>query len=155
MLDSLVAAVDNKVRYTRHHSEDVTRHALMMAESLDIPDEASVRRAIISHHEHWDGTGFPAGLRGLDIPQLGRILAVADADWAMTSDRPYRKALTQEQALDEIRRGSGRQFDPQIVGALLHTYDGDEQDGSGRARDDARRDAAGESVGVSTGDGLV
>ena len=69
-------------------------------------------------HEHYDGTGYPDGLTGDHIPLASRILLVADAFDAMTSDRPYRAAQSMEEALDELRRNSGRQFDPRCVDAL-------------------------------------
>jgi response regulator RpfG family c-di-GMP phosphodiesterase len=68
-----------------------------------------------THHERWDGRGYPRRLAGTDIPLEGRIVAVADVFDALTSDRPYRPALSTEAALDFIRAGSGRAFDPQIV----------------------------------------
>ena len=71
-----------------------------------------------SHHERWDGAGYPRGLRGEEIPLAARIFAIADSFDAMTSDRPYRSALEPEQAVDEIRRGSGTQFDPACVRAF-------------------------------------
>ena len=71
-----------------------------------------------SHHERWDGGGYPRGLRGEEIPLAARIFAIADSFDAMTSDRPYRSALEPEQAVDEIRRGSGTQFDPACVRAF-------------------------------------
>lgn len=71
------------------------------------------------HHERWDGTGYPDGLRGEEIPLTSRIVAVADAFDALTSDRPYRDRRTREQALEEIERGAGGQFDPEAVRALL------------------------------------
>lgn len=67
------------------------------------------------HHESWDGTGYPKGLKGEEIPFYSRIITVADAYDAMTSTRPYRKAKTHAEALEELRRMSGRQFDPKIV----------------------------------------
>jgi len=67
------------------------------------------------HHEWYNGSGYPDGLRGEDIPLGARILAVVDAYDAMTTDRPYRKALAQEEAVAELKRGSGTQFDPQIA----------------------------------------
>lgn len=73
---------------------------------------------VLYHHEHFDGGGYPEGLSGEAIPIGARILAVADAYDAMTSDRPYRTALSREEALDELRRCSGRQFDPNIVEAF-------------------------------------
>jgi HD-GYP domain-containing protein (c-di-GMP phosphodiesterase class II) len=67
------------------------------------------------HHERWDGTGYPDGLQGERIPLGARIIAVADAFDAMTSDRVYRAALSVDEAIAELRKGRGTQFDPQIV----------------------------------------
>jgi HD-GYP domain-containing protein (c-di-GMP phosphodiesterase class II) len=77
------------------------------------------RRFIRHHHERWDGKGYPDGLAGEDIPLGARIIAVADSYDAMTSDRPYRKALPHEVALIELQRSAGAQFDPVIVTAFL------------------------------------
>jgi putative nucleotidyltransferase with HDIG domain len=74
--------------------------------------------AVMYHHERFDGEGYPLGMSGLQIPLSARILAVADALDAMTYDRPYRRAFSVEQALRELARCSGTQFDPQIVEAL-------------------------------------
>lgn len=74
---------------------------------------------IISHHERFDGTGYPNGIKGVDVPLEARMFAVIDTYDAMTSDRPYRKALTPEIAREEIIRCSGSQFDPQIVESFL------------------------------------
>ena len=71
------------------------------------------------HHEHFDGTGYPFGLVGEAIPRGARIISVADAFNAMTSDRPYRKALSLEAATQELIDNSGTQFDPEIVSAFL------------------------------------
>ena len=71
------------------------------------------------HHEAWDGSGYPRGLAGEDIPRLGRIVAIADAFDAMTSDRAYRKALPHEAAVAELKRCAGTQFDPNIVEIFL------------------------------------
>lgn len=76
-------------------------------------------RVARTHHERWDGGGYPDGLEGEEIPLVGRVVAVADAYAAMTHDRPYREARDPEAALDEIREGRGTQFDPQVVDALL------------------------------------
>ncbi len=89
----------------------------------EIPDLAEVIEAIRTHHERWDGRGYPQGLKGENIPLTGRILAVADTYSAMTSDRPYRKALTRQQARAELERVSGTQLDPQIVRVLLTILD--------------------------------
>ena len=72
----------------------------------------------LRHHERWDGKGYPDGLAGEDIPLSARLFSVCDTYDAMTSDRPYRRALTHEQAVAEIRRLAGTQFDPRVVEAL-------------------------------------
>ncbi len=75
--------------------------------------------AIYHHHEQYDGSGYPLGLKGEEIPLEARILAVADTYDAMTSDRPYRAALSHEIAIAELRRCAGTQFDPRIVGVFI------------------------------------
>ena len=75
-----------------------------------------------SHHEHYDGTGYPDGLAGEKIPIEARIMAVADAFDAMTSTRPYREALPEEDALAELKRNAGTHFDPRVVGAFEEIY---------------------------------
>jgi HD-GYP domain-containing protein (c-di-GMP phosphodiesterase class II) len=74
---------------------------------------------IRSHHERWDGSGYPRGLAGEDIPLAARIFAVVDSFDAMTSDRPYRQAMSEGYALDQIRDGAASQFDPDVVTAFL------------------------------------
>jgi putative two-component system response regulator len=74
-----------------------------------------------THHERWDGTGYPAGLAGEAIPLVGRIVAVADVFDALTHDRPYKSAWPVEQALAEIQVSAGSQFDPRVVAAFLTT----------------------------------
>jgi HD-GYP domain-containing protein (c-di-GMP phosphodiesterase class II) len=81
----------------------------------------SVGHTIRSCHERYDGTGYPDGLTGDEIPLVARIVACCDAYNAMTTDRPYRPALTREVALDELEKNSGTQFDPVIVEALIAT----------------------------------
>ncbi|MGB4548946.1 MAG: HD domain-containing phosphohydrolase [Syntrophales bacterium] len=73
------------------------------------------RKIIRHHHERWDGKGYPDGLAGEQIPFFARLLAVADAFDAMTTDRPYRKAMTRKEAVAELKKNEGRQFDPQMV----------------------------------------
>lgn len=74
---------------------------------------------ILKHHERWDGKGYPLGIAGYDIPLECRILSIVDSFDAMTSDRPYRKALSLEAAIAELKRNSGTQFDPMIVGEFV------------------------------------
>ncbi len=178
MLGSLVTIVDNKDRYTRHHSEEVTEFAIRLGKTLGlsdesqrvlrvagllhdvgkigvpdrilrkpgkmtgeeyevikqhsllgdaiiaaIPDLAEIRSAVAGHHERYDGKGYPYGLAGEKIPLLARILAVSDSYSAMITDRPYRKALTDERARQELIDGKGGQFDPTCVDAFLRALD--------------------------------
>ena len=74
-----------------------------------------VNEIILSHHEHYDGHGYPRGLAGEEIPLASRILALVDAFEAMTLGRPYRDSVPEVEALAEIRRCSGTQFDPRVV----------------------------------------
>jgi ribonuclease P protein subunit RPR2 len=100
--------------------ELMRQHTLIGSELLDgIPLLAGEGLGVVrSHHERWDGAGYPDGLAGGEIPSAARIFAVADALDAMTSDRPYRKALTWESAVDEIAEQRGRHFDPDVVDAF-------------------------------------
>jgi diguanylate cyclase (GGDEF)-like protein/PAS domain S-box-containing protein len=83
------------------------------------PQLLSIAELILTHHEHWDGGGYPQGLSGEAIPLLSRIIALVDAYDVMTQDRPYRKAISRSEALDEIRRCAGSQFDPRITGIFI------------------------------------
>jgi putative nucleotidyltransferase with HDIG domain len=88
-----------------------------------IPDLAPTIPIVRSHHERWDGKGYPDGLAGEDISHLARIVAVADAFDAMTSDRPYRRGMPVDVAFAEIQKQSGQQFDPGCAHAFLSIYD--------------------------------
>jgi HD-GYP domain-containing protein (c-di-GMP phosphodiesterase class II) len=78
---------------------------------------------VLYHHERWDGLGYPTGRAGTEIPLEARILAVTDSFDAMTSDRPYRAALTHEQAIAELERCSGSQFDPDVALVFLEAWE--------------------------------
>jgi len=95
-------------------------------------DLAHVAHLILHHHEWWDGSGYPAGLKGEEIPLECRILAIADAYDAMRSDRPYKKAQSHEWAVAELRRCAGTQFDPVLVERFIATM-GNLQAASGDA----------------------
>ena len=177
MLDALVAAVDNKDRYTRQHSEDVCRYVMEMARALGldeaqqqivktaallhdvgkigVPDrilrkpgpltdaefEAVMQHpmmgaiivgavpgfeetldAVRHHHERWDGGGYPFGLRGTEIPLMARMMAVADAFSAMTTDRPYRRGMAECKALSILQDGAGTQWDAECVAAFVSAH---------------------------------
>jgi diguanylate cyclase (GGDEF)-like protein len=174
VFEGLLVTVDTKDHYTRAHSEDVTGHALFLADVLALTDEerrllrlagllhdigkigipdgilrkpapltgeeydivkqhvalgdaivgavpqlAEVRAGVRHHHERWDGTGYLDGLRGDAIPRLARILAVADAYSAMTTTRPYRKALSPDEALARVAQAAGSQLDPDLAMAFV------------------------------------
>lgn len=87
------------------------------------PDLSGIADLILKHHECWDGSGYPLGLAGEDIPIECRILAIIDAYDAMTNDRPYAKAKSRQEALDEIRNAAGSQFDPSLVEIFLNLVD--------------------------------
>lgn len=102
---------------------DVLKHPAMGCAFLaNIPELSEIASIVRHHHEHFDGTGYPDGLQGSAIPLLSRIIAVADAYEAMTSERPYRQAKTHDQAAEELRRHSGKQFDESLVEHLLASF---------------------------------
>jgi HD-GYP domain-containing protein (c-di-GMP phosphodiesterase class II) len=78
---------------------------------------------VLYHHERWDGEGYPSRRSGTEVPLEARILAVVDSYDAMTSDRPYRAALSPELAVDEIARCAGTQFDPDVAAAFLAAWE--------------------------------
>ncbi len=92
---------------------EILEHVRQLRESIP---------GVKSHHEQLDGTGYPDGLKGDEIPVLARIVAVADTFDAMTTDRPYRKAMEKEAAVKELKRCSGTQFDEKAVEAFLQAY---------------------------------
>ena len=83
------------------------------------------------HHEHFDGTGYPAGLKGEEIPLLARILTAADSFEAMTADRPYRRGFSEQEAIDELMRCSGTQFDPRVIETLVQIVDEERREAAG------------------------
>ena len=85
----------------------------------NVPSLVPCISGILYHHERWDGTGYPEGLKGEGIPLEARILAIADAFCAMASARPYRKAFSHEKAMEELRNGAGTQFDPKLIEVFI------------------------------------
>ena len=176
MLDALIAAVDNKDRYTRKHSEEVLAYSIDICRELGLPEDIQQDTAVAAllhdvgkigvpdpilrkpsrltpeefeiikqhvtmgaiivqavpgfemtldairhHHERWDGGGYPNGMRGEEIPMMARIIGVADAFSAMTTDRPYRKGMTPEVALEVLYEGIEAQWDAECVRALARS----------------------------------
>jgi PAS domain S-box-containing protein len=108
---------DNEWIIMREHpkiSYQLLSKVMYLKPALDIP---------YCHHEHWDGSGYPRGLKGEEIPLAARLFTVVDVYDALTSDRPYRKAWTREQALKHIKAEAGKQFDPKVVKLFLKTLD--------------------------------
>lgn len=87
------------------------------------PDLIPIADWILKHHEWWNGKGYPLGIKGEDIPLECRILAITDAYDAMTNDRPYRKAMSHQEAIDEIKLKAGIQFDPEVVPIFINIFD--------------------------------
>jgi len=114
------ALLDKAGPLTHAERRLMRRHTVIGSDLLaEVPLLAGEGVQVVrSHHERWDGQGYPDGLVGEEIPVGARILAVADALDAMTSDRPYREHLSWDEACDEILRGSGSQFDPKVVSAF-------------------------------------
>ena len=94
-------------------------HAVVGAWMVSAVGNADVIAAVRHHHEHWDGSGYPDGLAGSNIPLFARIIAVADAYDALNSTRPYRAGCGRERAVEVLRAEAGRQFDPHVVEAFL------------------------------------
>jgi putative two-component system response regulator len=101
---------------------DEIREHPWLGERIVAPVEALgglARQVIACHHERWDGSGYPRGLRGAEIPLAARIFSVVDAFDAITNDQPYRDALSVEAAREEIRAKAGLDFDPEVAAAFL------------------------------------
>lgn len=104
---------DEEWTQMRKHTEIGYRIAMSSPELISIADY------ILTHHEHWDGKGYPQGLSGTAIPLISRILSVVDAYDAMTKDRVYRKAMSKDHAIEELKANAGSQFDPTVVGVFI------------------------------------
>lgn len=107
-------------KLTPYEYQVVKRHPIYAYEWLLSQKDFQPAKVIpLFHHERWDGGGYPYGLKGKDIPLFARLVAVVDVWDAITSDRPYRKAMGEQQGLDLIVSQSGKQFDPEIVELFL------------------------------------
>ncbi|HOV63724.1 MAG TPA: HD domain-containing phosphohydrolase, partial [Spirochaetia bacterium] len=118
-------------KLTPDEFERIKTHSLLGGEALGDVDKQLKQKSFLTmgkqiayyHHERWDGTGYPNGLKGKDIPLSARIVAIADVYDALTSDRPYKKAFTHEEAVKTIQEESGKQFDPDIVDAFTKNHE--------------------------------
>ncbi|MBC7339097.1 MAG: HD-GYP domain-containing protein [Firmicutes bacterium] len=111
---------------------EMQMHVLLGAEIVErISLLGEGTKWVMHHHERFDGLGFPGGLHGEEIPLGARIIAVADAYDALTSDRPYKKALSRDEALAEMRRCAGGQFDPALVEVLAKVVGGESRAAAG------------------------
>jgi response regulator RpfG family c-di-GMP phosphodiesterase len=113
-------------RLDAHEFEIMKQHAAIGYELLRGSSSRVLQAGAeiaLGHHEKFDGSGYPAGAKGLEIPVFSRIVAVADVFDALTSERPYKKAWTVEKAIDFLRAGAGTHFDPECVNAFLNAWD--------------------------------
>ncbi|WP_309120563.1 HD domain-containing phosphohydrolase [Paenibacillus sp.] len=113
-------------RYEPHEFERMKVHTSIGANIMSDSSFALLKLAAAiarSHHEKWDGTGYPDGLRGEEIPLAARIVALADYYDALTHERPYKRAWTPEETVAEIKRQRGQHFDPKVVNAFLQLYE--------------------------------
>ena len=113
-------------RLTNEEFSVIKTHAMVGAQLLSGGQSELMKTAemiALTHHERWDGKGYPQGLEGEDIPLEGRIMAVADTLDAMTHDRVHQKAASLADAVEEIKKQSGTQFDPKVVEAFLRVYE--------------------------------
>ncbi|MDD3715374.1 MAG: HD domain-containing protein, partial [Atribacterota bacterium] len=92
------------------------------------PDLISIGESILVHHERWDGLGYPRGIKGEEIPLNARIITIIDAYDVMVNGRPYKNSMTPEEALKELQKNAGTQFDPNLVKLFLQIIKGDQKD---------------------------
>ena len=109
-----------KSKLTKSEFEEIKKHPQIGADILrPIQFLRNIIPLVFYHHEKWDGTGYPSGIKKEEIPIGARIIAIADAYQALTSDRPYRKAYPKEKAMKILKEGAGSQFDPRITAIFL------------------------------------
>lgn len=121
-----VEVINNPGKLSDDEFEQIKIHPVTSYHILkDIFESPDIKNGAKFHHERYDGTGYPNGLRGNNIPEVARIIGVADAYDAMASNRSYRKYLPQEVIRNEIKQGKGAQFDPDIADIMLQMIDED------------------------------
>lgn len=121
-------ALLKKGKLTHEDFEEIKKHSERGAKIIEgIEFLSEVKEAVLYHQERFDGTGYPKGLKGVQIPILARIVAVADAFDAMTTERPYKPKMSFKEAVEEVEKNSGTQFDPDVCAAFLKYRDTIEQ----------------------------
>jgi putative two-component system response regulator len=120
---------DDEMDEMKHHPEIGARIIAPMRFAKDVAP------IIRGHHERWDGHGYPDGLQGEDVPIGARIIAIADAYDAMTTDRPYRAALSDTEAMRRLQTGRGTQFDPHLLDVFLSLLEAGELQHAEHARE--------------------
>lgn len=129
--------------------EVMRRHPVIGERILnEVPGFEVVANAVRHEHERWDGTGYPDGLKGEEIPVASRVVLACDAYHAMMSERPYREALTETQAREQLRSGAGSQFDPQVVEALLRSLENREVEAAEISGDGGSAQVGGKEPGL-------
>ena len=107
-------------KLTEDEWKEIKRHPEIGYRILStVNDMADMASYVLYHHDRWDGQGYPKGLKGDEIPFMSRIITIADAYDAMTSDRSYRSALPKEVVIAELQKNSGIQFDPELIRVFI------------------------------------
>jgi HD-GYP domain-containing protein (c-di-GMP phosphodiesterase class II) len=121
MYEEFAPLLRKESKLTQEERELLQTHAIRSAELVAIVSDfkGTVLESVRSHHERWDGRGYPNGVAGDDIPLGARIIMVSDTIDAMTTDRPYRKALGVDVVISELQKHRGTQFDPSLVDLVI------------------------------------
>jgi len=115
-----IEVLNRRGTLTAEERDEIRRHPEVGRRLLEsVMSLGNAMPAVVHHHERWDGTGYPDGLKGEDIPLLARAMAICDAYQAMVADRPYRDAMSQEAAIGQLRACAGGQFDPELVEVFI------------------------------------
>lgn len=115
--------IDKPGKLTADEYKEIMKHSEIGYHLLvATPNLAGIGEYVLAHHENFDGTGYPQGLKGIEIPLISRIISVVDAYEAMTHERPYRSALNHESAMADIQNHSGKKYDPNVVQAFINIF---------------------------------
>jgi len=116
--------LNKKGRLTDEEYELIKKHSFWGAQTLlQSKKLKGIAKCVLHHHERWDGRGYPDGLKGDEIPIISQIISLVDSWDAMTSNRPYREAMSEKDAIEEIKRNRGLQFAPRVVDVFLNYFE--------------------------------